>query len=71
MAVARSKQEQRAGLCDSCAHTQVITSSHGSVFHLCRLSFTDPRFPRYPPLPVLQCVGYEPRVLNPESRAPD
>ena len=52
--------KQRAGLCASCTHAQVVTSSRGSVFQLCRLSFTDPRFPRYPPLPVLECGGYEP-----------
>ena len=25
------------------------------------LSFSDPRFPRYPPLPVLACPGFTPR----------
>jgi hypothetical protein len=71
MVVATNRQELRAGLCASCSHAQVVTSSHGSVFYLCRLSFTDPRFPRYPPLPVLQCVGYEARMPDPESRVPD
>jgi len=35
-----------------------VTSSRGSRFYLCRLSFTDPRFARYPTLPVLACSGY-------------
>jgi hypothetical protein len=26
------------------------------------LSRTDPRFPKYPRLPVLACSGYEPRT---------
>jgi hypothetical protein len=31
------------------------------VFSLCRRSRDEPeRFPRYPRLPVLRCVGYEP-----------
>jgi 3-isopropylmalate/(R)-2-methylmalate dehydratase large subunit len=37
---------------------QIVTSARGSRFYLCRLSFVDPRFPRYPPIPVLQCAGY-------------
>ena len=49
-----------AGLCETCAHAQVVTSSRGSRFLLCRLSLTDPRFPRYPPLPVRECAGYQP-----------
>ncbi len=28
------------------------------MFFLCQLSSTDPRFPKYPPLPVLACPGY-------------
>jgi hypothetical protein len=53
-----------AGLCVTCVHAQAIESSKGSTFLLCRLSFTDPRFPKYPPLPVLRCAGY---VDNRES----
>ncbi len=32
-----------------------------SVFSLCLLSRDDPRFPRYPPLPVGACPGFAPR----------
>lgn len=49
-----------AGLCASCANAHLITSSKGSTFIRCDLSFRDPRFPRYPPLPVLRCAGYTP-----------
>jgi hypothetical protein len=62
--------DPRSGLCASCTHAQVVTSSRGSVFYLCRLSFTDPRFPRYPPLPVVECDGYEHRTPDPGSRIP-
>jgi hypothetical protein len=49
---------QRAGLCASCLHVKVINSSRGAVFYQCGLSFVDPRFPKYPVLPVLACIGY-------------
>ena len=49
-----------AGLCAGCRHVQLVQSARGSTFYLCRLSFTDPRFPRYPPIPVLACGGFEP-----------
>jgi hypothetical protein len=54
-------QEQAAsvGLCFDCVHAEVIQSDRGSVFHLCRLSATDPGFPKYPRLPVRICRGYE------------
>jgi hypothetical protein len=37
----------------------VIESRKGSRFVLCERSRTDPAFPRYPPLPVVRCGGYE------------
>ena len=46
------------GLCGTCVHARRIESAHGSVFLLCGLSYTDSRFRRYPPLPVLACAGY-------------
>jgi hypothetical protein len=47
------------GLCASCQHSRQIKSDRGTVFWLCRKSEQDPRFPKYPALPVLQCRGYE------------
>lgn len=47
-----------AGLCADCVHAQRIESARGSVFFLCALSLTDPRFPKYPRLPVISCSGY-------------
>ena len=47
-----------AGLCDRCVNMQRVTTARGSRFYLCRLSFTDPRFARYPPIPVLSCPGF-------------
>ena len=50
-----------AGLCEACAHVQVISTAKGSSFILCRRSHADPRFPRYPRLPVTSCEGFGPR----------
>ena len=50
-----------AGLCDACSHQRVVRNTRGSVFSLCELARTDPRFPKYPRLPVLACTGFEPR----------
>jgi hypothetical protein len=51
-----------AGLCDSCAHQQVVRNTRGSVFSLCLRSRTEPeRYPRYPRVPVVQCEGWEER----------
>jgi hypothetical protein len=38
---------------------RAIATRSGSTFVLCTRSDHDPRFPRYPPLPVASCVGYE------------
>jgi hypothetical protein len=51
-----------AGLCASCRHAREIVSARGSRFLLCDLSRVNPRFPKYPPLPVVACDGYAPRT---------
>jgi hypothetical protein len=56
-----------AGLCDTCTHVQIITSSKGSSFVLCRLSEVDPAFRRYPRLPVIACPGYLPTARPTQS----
>jgi hypothetical protein len=47
------------GLCATCVHCRVIRARR-SVFYMCQRSFTDERFPKYPPLPVVRCVGHTP-----------
>ena len=37
---------------------RLIRSDRGSVFYFCALSATDPRFTKYPALPVIACSGY-------------
>jgi hypothetical protein len=48
-----------AGLCADCVHARPITSARGSTFWLCGRSADDPRFAKYPRLPVLRCSGFE------------
>ena len=36
-----------------------VENRRGSVFWLCELHTEDPRFRKYPALPVLECTGYE------------
>ena len=48
------------GLCNSCKYAQRVESDRHSIFILCRRAFFDPEhFLRYPPLPVIDCAGYE------------
>jgi hypothetical protein len=44
-----------------CRHGRAIVSARGSTFRLCELSASDPRFAKYPRLPVLRCAGFAPR----------
>ncbi len=55
---------QPHGLCDSCAHQQLVPNTRGSVFSLCLRSRSQPEYPRYPRLPVLNCAGHEPRRVG-------
>ena len=48
-----------AGLCAECRHARTVRSDRGAVFIQCGKSFGDPRFPKYPRLPVRACAGYE------------
>lgn len=48
------------GLCGSCRNARRVETPR-SVFLLCELAAGDPRFERYPRLPLLACPGYAPR----------
>lgn len=47
------------GLCQSCRWMRRVAPRRGGTFFRCTRADTDARFVRYPPLPVLECVGYE------------
>lgn len=59
MSVASGGPPPGSGLCGVCAHVRIVRNRRGSTFLLCGLSATDPAFPKYPPLPVLHCRGFE------------
>jgi len=44
-----------------------VTSARGSTFLLCGRSDHDPRFAKYPRLPVLACAGHEPHDVRREE----
>lgn len=54
------------GLCGACRNARVVESRRGSRFHLCLLAGPGSPYPKYPPLPVLTCPGYDP-VSEPED----
>ncbi len=57
-----------AGLCAACVHSREVLSGKGKKFYRCALSDTDPRFSKYPRIPVLTCEGHEP---SPADAGPD
>jgi hypothetical protein len=68
MSTCTSNPSQRdPGLCRDCQYSRRIESDRGSVFFRCDLSLEDPRFPKYPRLPVQVCSGY--RLKEPEATA--
>ena len=46
------------GLCADCVFSRRVESGR-STFCLCERALSDPRFLKYPPLPVWSCPGYE------------
>ena len=50
-----------AGLCDTCAHQQLVHTTRDSTFSLCLRSKSDSSYPKYPRVPVCECEGWEQR----------
>ena len=63
-----SNPPTNVGLCADCRFSNVQRSERGSEFWRCRRADTDERFPRYPPLPIRECTGYE--ASDPDSSEP-
>jgi hypothetical protein len=49
------------GLCTTCQHARQIESDRGSIFFMCKLSFQDSAYAKYPRLPMRICSGYLPK----------
>jgi len=52
-------EAQKIGQCLTCRHARRVTTPR-STFWLCERAASDPRFEKYPRLPMLDCPGYEP-----------
>ena len=61
MSAAPGRERFPAGLCDACVHQKLIRSGRGSEFSMCLRHKDDPRYPKYPRIPVGRCPGFEPR----------
>ena len=46
------------GLCAHCAHARQVPTPL-RVYWMCERSLTDPRYEKYPRLPVIACEGFE------------
>jgi len=55
------------GICATCRHCQLVETAR-SCFYLCRRAFDDPRFRKYPVLPVRACIGHEPGEPRRDAR---
>ena len=53
LAAPRRPSSVPAGLCALCAHQKLVRTGRGSVFSMCLRARTDPRFAKYPQLPVV------------------
>jgi hypothetical protein len=53
------------GLCAACRHAKVNETRRGTAYLRCTRAAWDSRLPRYPRLPVTQCVGFDPAGGSP------
>ena len=58
--------EPDSGLCATCRYQRTVEGAR-TTFSLCERAFTDPRFLKYPPIPVVRCVGYVERPSPPAA----
>lgn len=49
------------GCCGECVHAKLNLTRRGTAYLRCLRAAWDDRLPRYPRLPVLSCVGCEPK----------
>ncbi|MGE0362330.1 MAG: hypothetical protein AB7H93_10705 [Vicinamibacterales bacterium] len=57
------------GLCAACRWRQEVAGARSS-FVLCRRGLDDPRFPKYPSLPVRACAGFDPAAGSEKAGPP-
>jgi hypothetical protein len=49
-----------SSFCEKCQHMREVRTAR-SRFLLCELSLTNTDYPKYPPQPVVQCDGFQPK----------
>ena len=55
----RADPPNQVGLCLGCRHVRIVVAHAGNRYYRCERSTFDPRYPKYPRLPVLACAGRE------------
>jgi hypothetical protein len=58
------------GLCAACQHAKLNETRRGTAYLRCTRAAWDTRLPRYPRLPVAQCVGFDPADWSLRPQAP-
>jgi hypothetical protein len=52
----------RIGLCATCTYVRIVNHPRGGEdYYRCGKHDEDPSYPKYPPLPVRSCAGYNPK----------
>jgi len=59
-----------AGLCPTCRFVRLVPSVRNATYYRCGRSDDDPRYSRFPRLPVVSCPGYERRPIEPREETP-
>ena len=52
------------GCCAQCVHAKLNVTRRGPAYLRCLRAGWDERLPRYPRLPVRECVGFEPHGVG-------
>jgi len=64
MTDARPGGNPEFGLCTACRFAREVRSAKDRIYILCEQSLTDPRFAKYPAIPVEHCEGYQQSTLS-------
>jgi hypothetical protein len=59
-----SRLGSEPGLCRICRYGKLNETRRATAYLRCTRATWDDRLPRYPPLPVRECVGFEPRAFD-------
>lgn len=59
-----------AGRCRSCLYARVVPAKANDAYYFCERSVDDPRYARYPHLPMLTCDGHAYRAEAVSPREP-